>query len=860
MALNLKRREKSTEFAEAKADAITVSDQSLVVNSVVKLRERNSDETLKRKLKAYHQINELFQDKGHNLGQLTRDFLDLAVEVLDAGGGSLWMLEKGAGALTCKVATGPGSQGLPGVTVPIGKGVVGWVGEKQRGTLVKNTATDERFKSNESNEKQALATQSILASPLIYRGQILGVVEIVDRKLGGEFSQADLSFLNSICVPAALNLHTAETLQNQRELIGRLDAMKSLQEAFGSTMDLEPLLTLVLSRALELMSAEVGSIWLVEDSGEGIECRVAEGPTKDKVIGVKIKRGQGIIGFVVDSHKPEIVADCSRDVRFSGALDKKIGFETRSMISAPLCVKGECIGAIQIINKRDRQQLFSDGDLDFLLLFAGNAAMYIKNARLFSAEKKAKELSALLKISGEITSTLDIDAVLMSVVNLSSDVIPYDRAVISIAKKHSDGQFVVRAISGLERIDQESSEARTLTSLHEICAQQKDGILVQSKGELEREGMPPAVKAYMEAKGLESFWVTVLKDDQGVLGVISIESATPNLVSPGKLELLTLLVNQSIVALRNADLYSAIPNTMGVGSIKARFIDFWSSIRAWTPVRHAIVWGGVLLAGCALVFIKAPHSISAAVEIVPMTSTYYAETQGKVEEVLVKEGETVNKGQVLVRLDASEARIKRDEKLAARLKIKAEMIRLLNDDKVADAKIKEQESNSLGLEIHRLEMQITKADVRSQFEGVIVSENLRDLLGKPMSVGQELIRVARLDRMIAEFKVPEEDVTYVRPGQEIKFKVFGYPATTFGEGVRLISVAGEGLPLTEAAPEKFFVARAEVSSILQDEGGTGSKTIRPGMTGRGKISADAQPLWYVIMEKPLRFILNKLLF
>ncbi|MEK7356974.1 MAG: GAF domain-containing protein, partial [Bdellovibrionota bacterium] len=641
-------------------------------------KTRQPDDTIKRKLKAYHQINQLFQDAGHNVHALSRDFLDLAVGVLEAEGGSLWLSVDDGQTLACRVATGPGSQTLVGVTVPLGKGIVGWVANKKKGTLVQDTSKDARFKTGQNDLKESVR-QSLLAAPLLHRGEILGVVEIVDRKNGGEFAQADLSFLNSICVPAALNIHTSEILHEQSELIGRFDAIKNVQEAFSSTMELDTLLALVMTKAIDLLGAEVGSIWLTEESGDGIECKVAEGPTKDKVIGVKVKRGSGLIGWVVENSKSEIIADCSKDSRFSAALDKKIGFETRSMLAAPLCVKGECIGALQIINKRDRAQLFNHGDLEFLQLFAGNAAMYIKNARLFSAEKKAKELGALLRISGEITSTLDLDAVLMSVVNLSSDVIPYDRAVISTVIKGTESDLSVRAVSGLERVDKDSAEAITLAGLHMACSKSKGEIAVMARKDLETADVPSEVRMYMEARDLESFWACTLKDDQGVLGLFSMESKATALVSGARKELLTLLVNQSTVALRNADLYSTIPGVIGLGELKTRWWETLRGIRGWSPKKHALVWGSATAILLGLIFIRIPHAVSAAVEIVPLAVTSYSETSGKVKEVLVKEGETVDKGQLLARLDATELGIQRDEKSATRMKIKAEMIRLLNE-------------------------------------------------------------------------------------------------------------------------------------------------------------------------------------
>ena len=103
------------------------------------------------------------------------------------------------------------------------------------------------------------------------------------------------------------------------------------------------------------------------------------------------------------------------------------------MVCSPFVVKGECIGAIQILNKQGNR-FFQAEDFDLLNLFGSTAAMYLKNARLFNSEKKAKDLGALIDIGKQITSTLDLDAVLVSVVNLSSKVIPFDESQISVKK------------------------------------------------------------------------------------------------------------------------------------------------------------------------------------------------------------------------------------------------------------------------------------------------------------------------------------------------------------------------------------------------------------------------------------------
>ena len=175
------------------------------------------------------------------------------------------------------------------------------------------------------------------------------------------------------------------------------------------------------------------------------------------------------------------------------------------------------------------------------------------------------------------------------------------------------------------------------------------------------------------------------------------------------------------------------------------------------------------------------------------------------------------------------------------------------EEKITDFKIKEKEKLSLDYEVERLNKEIESSEIRALYSGRVVSEKLNELVGLPVNFGQEVIKVARRDKVFVQFEVPEEEVIHVRPNLKAKFKVFGYPTTSFSENIRLTAVAGEGRALTESDPAKIFLARAEVGN---DE----RALLRPGMTGRGKIFSENQPLGYALFNKPLRFLFTKILF
>lgn len=814
-----------------------------------------SDSEAKRRLLCYRKINDLYQDDQEGLYNHMQGILNITCSGVNAEAGSLWIFEEDKNLLTCRVAIG--TTKLEGTSVTISKGIVGWVYEKKTSAIVYDTTADERF-SDKADRQAGFASKSVIASPLVYKSECIGVIEVVNKKSAeGKFTDADRYFLDDLCTPAAMYIKTTRLLSHQQSLLGRMKTISELHESFSSTMDLNKLLQMVLAKAIGLLKAEVGSVWIIDESGEGVECQIAEGPTKDKVIGLKLKKGAGIVGWVVENGSPIIVEDCSKDPRFSQAVDKKINFVTRTMICVPLSVKGECIGSIQIINKRGSNSLFDQDDVDLSMMFASSSAMYIKNATLFAAEKKAKELSALIEISSEITSTLDLDAVLMSIVNLSSHVIPYDDSCISFEKRGGRGKFEIRAQSGVERIDPDDEKIKELEKLHNEMSQTEDYSIYISdpSAKYDDQKGAPAIITYMEKYDLKSFWGQTLHDDQGVVGVLSMESAATNLISAAKKELLPLLTGQSTVALRNAELYDTIPSGNLVKNLHSKVIDTFLNIHevskpklfGWTFGIAALVW--------AMIALKIPYNINTNIEILPIVDTYYAQSAGKVQQIMVKEGQRVKKGDAIALLDTTDLILEQKQKLVQRQKVTSEMLKVRSEGKIADYKIKEKELLSLDLELELIDKKLIKHTLVSQNDGVIVSADLESLIGKPVNFGQEILRVADASQIFVQFQVPEEDIAHVKVAQEIKFKVYGHPTHSFGDQVTILSVSGEGTQISDADPTKYYLARARIDKTLGE-----NNILRIGMSGRGKIFTPAQSLGYVVLGRLFKFLAMEVFF
>ncbi len=162
----------------------------------------------------------------------------------------------------------------------------------------------------------------------------------------------------------------------------RLELLFDMGRLLSSKLDLSELLKTVLALSAELVDAQTASLLLLDEASQELYFDVALG-LDASLASVRLKLGQGIAGSVAKARRAEIIADTRRDPRWSGAMDEKTGFVTRSILAAPILLKGKLLGVVEAINKREGD--FDDEDLRAFEAFASQAAVAIDNARLFAS-------------------------------------------------------------------------------------------------------------------------------------------------------------------------------------------------------------------------------------------------------------------------------------------------------------------------------------------------------------------------------------------------------------------------------------------------------------------------------------------
>lgn len=176
--------------------------------------------------------------------------------------------------------------------------------------------------------------------------------------------------------------------RESKELLG----LKRIGMIFGSTLQIDKLLKLVVEEICALLDADRGSLFLVDEEQQILWSKIA---LKSEITEIKLPIGKGIAGYVAETGDVVNIKDAYKDSRFNPEVDKKTGYKTKSIVCVPLRKpvleedhnRNTVIGVLQLLNKNSEDG-FSDEDIDLLLSLGGSLASLLHNANLYHQLKE----------------------------------------------------------------------------------------------------------------------------------------------------------------------------------------------------------------------------------------------------------------------------------------------------------------------------------------------------------------------------------------------------------------------------------------------------------------------------------------
>jgi putative nucleotidyltransferase with HDIG domain len=162
----------------------------------------------------------------------------------------------------------------------------------------------------------------------------------------------------------------------------RLEPVIGVNKQIKSSPRMIQMLEQVIKMAQKTLNVSAASVLLFGDNEEELFFEVASGPVGRVLKQVKLNTRYGIAGQVARTGKPLIVNDVARSERFHKMIDDTTGFETRSLVCAPLMVQCKILGVIEVLNKLDGSE-FGEPDLEAVVSVASTTAMTIESTRQY---------------------------------------------------------------------------------------------------------------------------------------------------------------------------------------------------------------------------------------------------------------------------------------------------------------------------------------------------------------------------------------------------------------------------------------------------------------------------------------------
>jgi len=192
-----------------------------IANEALKLRDSE--------LSLHHKATQMF-NSSLKLDQVFVTVLEEVRRLMDVMGCSIWLIEEGTEELVCKQAAGTYGETLVGWRLPSGEGLAGWVAKHGESLIAPETLDDKRH-YKEVDLLIGRDMRSILSVPLRVKGEVIGVLQVVDSQTE-RFNKKHLLLLEPLAGSAAIAIENARLYeQAQQEISIRRKAKEAFRES-----------------------------------------------------------------------------------------------------------------------------------------------------------------------------------------------------------------------------------------------------------------------------------------------------------------------------------------------------------------------------------------------------------------------------------------------------------------------------------------------------------------------------------------------------------------------------------------------------------------------------------------------------
>jgi diguanylate cyclase (GGDEF)-like protein len=319
--------------------------------------------------------------------------------------------------------------------------------------------------------------------------------------------------------------------------------------AFHSTLleisapyELPALLQAILERAVQLLNANSGRLFLADHQKQELRCVTIYNSSGTEV-GDILKFGEGAAGQVAESKTPLII---NQYPSWTG----NVRLYTRSLritalVSVPMLWQGQVIGVINVAETENKRK-FTQDDVELLTIFANQSAILMESGRLIQSERKQREAAETLReVTSALTSCLNREEVLRLILDQLARVVEYDSASVMLV---TGNKFEIVASRGFSLQERKSLAVGSLKHLQEVIRTRRPLIIPDTRNDPRWIELP-------QKTTIRSWLGIPLVFQQQVIGILNLDKDQPGFYHEDDFGMALAFANQAAIAIENARMY-----------------------------------------------------------------------------------------------------------------------------------------------------------------------------------------------------------------------------------------------------------------------------------------------------------------
>lgn len=429
-----------------------------------------------------------------------------------------------------------------------------------RPMVANDLASDERFDEPLRSVLLQANARALVTLPLGTAPDYFGLI-LIDRAQARPFSPESIQVYEAMAALASGAIEKLRLIRETKRALAETTSLYKINRRLSEAKSINEILQIV--RDSEPFCAAGGTIALLETTvsashpseqavpeAQELVFWAASGAASEEILGMRMPVSEGIVGWVVREGQPTLVPDAYADERFYHQMDRDIDFQTQSILCAPLRVEGQVIGGISLVDVQ--QDALSEEGLRLLSQIADQAALFIVHQKLLvETQRQADNLSQLLQVGRDMTSTLDREDALQLITTRARDLVQGEGCNVYVLQLDANGERVLLPVASSHTDDAEQILATPIP-----CGQGITGRVAQSGvGEIANRIAPRAVQVPDTPSIPQNLIAVPLTSEGHVIGVMNISRLSEQGFVESDLQMISAIAGHAASVLVNTRLY-----------------------------------------------------------------------------------------------------------------------------------------------------------------------------------------------------------------------------------------------------------------------------------------------------------------